>query len=266
MSTASTVATRSPFISFTLADFWRTFRMWENLLFLIGLPLALYFMFGVAPKYGLEEAGNGNIRAYIMVSMAVYGAVMATTTVASMAGLERQQGWTRQLYLAGFSSPKYLFSKLLQSLVLAVVPTLTLFIAGAFTEASFDSARLWFQSAALILVCAVPFIFYGLCFSMWLRSESATSISSGLIVVFAFFGDLFTPLEGTLADIAPFTPMWGVATLARWPQMEGLDMAQSTPAELQYHDLWAVIANIIVWTVIFLLLAWAGSRRSRSQR
>lgn len=100
---------------------------------------------------------------------------------------------------------------------------------------------------------------------MWFRSESAVSISSGLIVVLAFFGDLFTPLDGVLADIAAWTPMWGVAHLARWPQMEGLSAGQAASGNLVYYELWMILVNIVAWTLIFATIGWAGTRRSTAR-
>lgn len=160
-TTPQLITNRTPFIGFTLRDTWRTIRMWDSLIFLIGLPIALYLMFGVAPGVVDQQAGEGNIGSYIVTSMAVYGAVMATTTVASMAGLERQQGWTRQLALTGFSTSSYLVSKLVQAVVIAMLPTIALFVFGYLTGARFGSTADMFATAGLVVVCAFPFVFMG---------------------------------------------------------------------------------------------------------
>src|SRR5699024_284999 len=66
-------------------EFWRNFRMLDATFFVIILPAAMYLMFGVAMDQGEMPAGYGNVSAYVMTSMAVYGAVISTTAMAGSA-------------------------------------------------------------------------------------------------------------------------------------------------------------------------------------
>ncbi|MCT6957972.1 hypothetical protein M1708_23260, partial [Salmonella enterica subsp. enterica serovar Saphra] len=45
------------------------------------------------------SAGGVSVAAYIMVSMAMYGAMMSATQTGASVALERAQGWSRQLLL-----------------------------------------------------------------------------------------------------------------------------------------------------------------------
>jgi ABC-2 type transport system permease protein len=54
-----------------------------NLAFIIALPVVIYLVFGSGAAHGEEMVGRGNIQFYVMVSMAVYGASVATTSIAA---------------------------------------------------------------------------------------------------------------------------------------------------------------------------------------
>ena len=84
-------------------EFWRNFRMLDATFFVLVLPAAMYLMFGGGMDQGELPAGYGNVSAYVMTSMAVYGAVIATTAMAGSAAVERNMGWGRQLNLTGLT-------------------------------------------------------------------------------------------------------------------------------------------------------------------
>jgi ABC-2 type transport system permease protein len=54
------------------------------------------------------------------------------------------------------------------------------------------------------------------------RSDGAATLASISLTFFGFFGNVFMPLDGTMLDIARFTPMYGVVALARWPLTDGV--------------------------------------------
>ena len=56
----------------------------------------MYVVFGLGSD---DPVGSADVAMYVMVSMAAYGAVTATTGVAGSAALERTTGWGRQLAL-----------------------------------------------------------------------------------------------------------------------------------------------------------------------
>lgn len=251
-------------LAFAAWDFWRTIRMFEATFFTIGLPAALYLMFGALASFSQESAGHGNVAAYNMVSMALYGAALATSSIAGSAAVERQQGWGRQLSLTGLSSGGYLVGKALVGLFTAILPIVIVYAVGALTGARLDDGWRWFAAAGLSLLGALPFAIYGLAAALLFRSEAAVSVSSGLLVVLAFFGNVFMPLSGTLLEIARFTPFYGTAALGRWPIMEGyrIDMEAGV---VEADPLWAIVLNVVAWTVIFTVIAVIAAR-SRTSR
>lgn len=242
-------------------EFWRNFRMADATFFVVILPAAMYLMFGVAMSQGEMPAGYGNVSAYVMTSMAVYGAVMATTAMAGSAAVERTQGWGRQLNMTGLTETNYIVGKMLMALLMAVSPILVVYIAGAVTGAQFDSFYHWISSAALCVLVAVPFSLYGLACALAFRSETAVSAASGFLVLFGFFGNLFIPLGGVVLDIAKFTPLYGPAMLARWPQTEGMLIPMDDTAEVGFESMWVILANVGAWTAIFGIVCLLAARR-----
>ena len=73
---------------------------------------------------------------------------------------------------------------------------------------------MWATSYALALLTAVPFACYSLAVGLWVPAQAAVDIAGASISIFAFLGNLFMPLSGSLFDFAHFTPMYGVGNLA----------------------------------------------------
>jgi ABC-2 type transport system permease protein len=242
-------------------ELMRNARMVESTFFIVVLPTVLYLMFGALASYSDAPVGHGTVSAYNMTAMTIYGATMATSAIAGSAALERQQGWGRQLGLTGLTGAGYMTGKVLVALGIAVMPIIVVFTAGALTGASFDEPWMWFASGGLALLGSVPFALYGLAAALLFRSESAVSAASGLLVVLAFFGNLFMPLTGTLLEIARFTPVYGVAALTRWPQLEGT-VISVTGESTASDPLWAVVLNVVAWTAVFALTCLVATRRS----
>lgn len=248
-------------LRFVAWEFWRNFRMADATFFVVILPAAMYLMFGVAMDQGELPAGSGNVSAYVMTSMAVYGAVIATTAMAGSAAVERNMGWGRQLNMTGLTEAHYILGKMLMGLLMAISPIAVVYIVGAITGAEFDSLSHWLSSAALCVAVAIPFSLYGLAFALIFRSETAVSAASGFLVLFAFFGNLFIPLGGVLLDIAKFTPLYGPAMLARWPQTEGMLVPAEAGAEIEFESMWLVLTNVGAWTAIFAIICLLAARR-----
>ena len=85
----------------------RMLRNRRTLFFALVFPAGLFFAIGSSSGWQ-DKVGYGNVAAYIMVSMALYGgALIAASTGASVA-TERALGWSRQLRLRPQNSPTIL--------------------------------------------------------------------------------------------------------------------------------------------------------------
>ncbi|MDY6055797.1 ABC transporter permease [Micrococcus sp.] len=249
--------------AFVGRDLLRQLRMGSSLFFIAVLPTALFLMFGTLGEWNGFPLGHGNVMASTMTSMALYGAVTATTGLAGTAAAERQAGWGRQLALTALTPRDHMIGKALVALAVAVLPVALVCTVGALTGAELDGLGRWVATAALALVGSLPFALYGLAAALLFRSETAVSAASGLLVVFAFFGNLFIPLSGVVLDIARFTPLYGAGVLARWPQMEGTVVSMDATARTD--SLGLAVVNLLTWTAVFAALVLLARRRGTAR-
>ncbi len=208
---------------------------------------------------------EGNVQFYVMLSMAMYGATVATTAISGMAALESLQGWGRQLGLTPIKPYVYVLTKVLVALTVAAAAVAAVMVTGALTGARAESWAVWAGSFVLAWLGSGLFALYGLAVAQFFKSESAVSIASAGLVLLSFLGNLFVPLSGTFLQIARFTPMYGYAGLARWPQLQGLIIENNAPA-LDSDPLWALLLNYVVWALFFAAVAVYAVRRSRRRQ
>ncbi|MGO1193347.1 MAG: ABC transporter permease [Nesterenkonia sp.] len=249
--------------TYIVMDFWRNFRNFGNTFFVIVLPTLLYLFFGVYNDWSDIPVGDGgNVSAWIMIGMAVYGAITATTALAGSAAVELQQGWGRALSLTAMPHGAFVLAKSVIALATAALPVIVLNVVAYFTAADMPLGT-WIATAGLTLVAALPFAFYGLAVGLLFRSDAAIGAASGVLVVFAFLGNVFMPLGGVLLDIGKFTPMYGSAALARYPLTEGEIVGMEGP--IGTDPLWMILANVAAWTAVFVVacLALQGRRTTR---
>ena len=151
----------------------RVLRDYVSMFFIAVLPAFFYVIFGAAQDFSDERAGNGNVAMYIMISMAAYGAVTATTGIGGMAAVERMQGWGRQLGLTPLADSSYVAMKAGVALAhLRPSPWPSSTCSALLTSAE-GSAAAWAVSAVLVLLGAGVFAIYGLAVGLAFRSEAA---------------------------------------------------------------------------------------------
>lgn len=235
------------------------------LFFIIALPAFLYIIFGATQEYSDVKLMHGNVALYIMVGMAAYGAVTATSSIGGMAAVERAQGWGRQLGLTPMRDWQFIAVKAQVAVLLAMLPVGAIFALGYFTGAE-GTGRAWVLSALAVIVGAVTFSLYGLVIGLAFGSESAVNAASGMLVILAFLGNLFFPLSGTLLEIGRFTPLYGYAGLVRYPVNEGYGSASPMEAGNDPDSLLWLAANLGFWTLILGLAAVWLVRRGRSRQ
>ncbi|MCE7481352.1 ABC transporter permease [Microbacterium sp. AGC85] len=238
----------------------RQIRNPYTLAFTLGMPVAMYLLFGATAAYASESAGNGNVAFYVMVSMAAYGTAVAMSSLTSLAATEAKQGWGRQLAMTPLGTAGYAMTKLLTAVAFAALAVLAVFVAGLLTGAEATDAWRWWAAIGIILAVGLVYGLYGLGVGLFFNSDTAAALASISMTFFAFFGNVFLPLDGVMLDIARFTPLYGYVALSRWPLTDGtLTTGQSDP-------LWVLLLNIVVWLAVFAVLVAAGVKRSRSRR
>jgi ABC-2 type transport system permease protein len=224
----------------------RLLRNRRTVVFTLVLPVAFFFMFGANGSYINEDAGHGNVSAYIMISMAVYGAMLATTSGGAMVSIERALGWSRQLRITPLAPSAYIAVKLLVALTLGLASILVVYAAGLVVGTPSMPAYLWVETAAIGWVGSLVFAAFGLFMGYVLPGENVMQVLGPGLALLAFLGGLFVPLDkGSLMDhIARFTPMYGLNQLVHAP-LTGE----------RVHVLWVV--NLVVWLAVFAIgAAW----------
>lgn len=245
----------------------RTVRDFLSLFFIAVLPAFLYVIFGASQDYTAEllPNGKGTVAMYIMISMAAYGAVTATTSIGGMAAVERMQGWGRQLGLTPMRDAQYVLVKILLGLTVATIPVALIYVLGVLTGAE-ALGRVWPISAVLVLLGAALFSLYGLVFGLAFKTEGAVSAASGSLVILAFLGNLFFPLSGVMLAIAKFTPLYGIVALARYPLTDGWLISANESIPAVREALWVPVVNVAVWLLILSTLATLLVRRGRGRQ
>ncbi|MGX1695559.1 ABC transporter permease [Microbacterium keratanolyticum] len=238
----------------------RQLRNPYTLAFTLAMPVVMYMLFGASAAYASRSAGHGNVSFYVMVSMAAYGTAVAMSSLTSLAASEAKQGWGRQLAMTPLTTAGYAATKLITAVAFAALALAAVFVTGAATGAAADDLWRWAATAGIILGVALMYGLFGLGVGLFFNPDSAAALASISMTFFAFFGNVFMPLDGVMLDIARFTPLYGYVALSRWPLTDGmLTTGQTDP-------LWVALLSVAVWLVLFASLALAGVKRARRRQ
>ena len=182
--------TRPLAVAYAGLDLKRQLRDKVGMFFTVALPAFLFFVFGMGDD---EAYGSANVAMYVMVSMAAYGAVTATTTVAGVAATEQTMGWGRQVSLTPLPSLAFVAIKTAVAMLVASIPIALIYAIGGATGSS-GNAFDWLVSAGTVWLGSALFAVYGLAMCLIFKGENAAGIASGLIVIMSFLGNVFTPI------------------------------------------------------------------------
>jgi ABC-2 type transport system permease protein len=232
----------------------RLLRNRRMVIFALILPVVLFLFVGTNKSYANIPDGHGNVSAFLMVSMALYGAGLSTTAGGAIVAIERAQGWSRQLRLTPLSPVSYILIKVMTAMILGLTAVVAVFVVGKLTGVPHMYAGytyLWFVSAATVWIGSLLFAALGLFIGYLLPSENVLQILGLVMGVLAFAGGLFYPLKQAaqvLQDIAKWTPMYGLNQLAHAPLLGG-----------SIDIMWVV--NAVAWFGAFVVgAAWLFRR------
>jgi ABC-2 type transport system permease protein len=233
----------------------RMLRNRRTVVFTFVMPAVFFLIFGTNKSSRNESIGHGgNVTGYILISMAVYGAMLATTSGGAMVSVERAAGWSRQLRLTPLKPIAYVAVKLVLAMIIGAASVVVTTIVGALAGAKLPTTA-WLACIPLAWVCALVFAAFGLFMGYLLPSENVMQVLGPVLAVLSFAGGLFAPVDTfghVFATIAKFTPVYGVGELARYPLT---------------HDgsLWIAIVNVLAWTTVFSVGAMWRFRRDTAR-
>jgi ABC-2 type transport system permease protein len=219
----------------------RLTRNRRTIIFSVIMPIVLFAAFGLNKTYINERAGHGNVTAFIMVSMALYGAVLATTAAGAMVSIERAAGWSRQLRLTPLSPAAYIAVKIVAAMVLGLTSVVVVYAVGKLTGRAHLPGDLWIATGLTVWIGSLLFAAFGLFLGYLLPTENVMQFLGIILALLSFAGGLFIPLRSfpnIVQTIARGTPMYGLNELVHAPVLgQGVHLA------------W--LANVLVWLVIF---------------
>jgi ABC-2 type transport system permease protein len=220
----------------------RLLRNRRTMIFTLVMPVIFFLIFGLNRSYANNSAGRGNVSAFIMISMALYGAVLSTASGGAMVSIERASGWSRQLRVTPLSAVAYIVIKMLTSLVLGLGAVVAVYVVGSVTHKASMPVHLWVVTALCVWIGSLLFAAFGLFIGYLLPSENVMQIIGFALMLFAFGGGLFIPLSqfsSTLQTMASFTPLFGLNQLVHYPLVGGA-----------LNSSWVV--NLAAWLAIFV--------------
>ena len=235
-------------LTFLGLEIRRMLRNRRTVIFTLILPAAFFFMFGSGQK-------DPAARAYVLVSLAVYGAMIATTSGGAMVSIERAQGWSRQLRLTPLRPVAYVTIKVVTAMILGLTAVVVEFAVGAAAGVHL-TAREWVYCGLVAWLGAMVFAAFGLFAGYLLPSENVMQVLGPVLAILAFAGGLFVPLQfldPAVQTVARLTPAYGVGEIARLPLTNDAFS-------------WSAVVNIAVWLALFVVgAAYLFRRDTRRQ-
>lgn len=225
----------------------RLLRNRRTVIFAVLFPVFFFLLFGLNSAYASDRAGQGNESAAVMISMALYGAVLATSSGGAMVSVERLSGWSRQLRTTPLQPAAYIAIKMATSLVLGAGAVAAVYVVGALTGKPAMPAWLWVVTGVALWIGSLLFAAFGLFVGYLLPSENVMQIIGFALMLFSFGGGLFIPLSQfshLLRVLATYTPLYGLNQIVHYPLLQG-----------GFDWTWA--ANLMAWLAIFTVgAAW----------
>ncbi len=227
----------------------RALRNRRTIIFAFIFPSALFFAFAGSQGYADQRVGVGNVSAYIMVSMALYGAALTAASGGTAVAMERSLGWSRQLRLTPLSPVSYILVKTVLAVLLGAIAVTVVNVSGVLQGKPDMPASTWVECALLTIACSLVFAALGVFIGYLVPGENAMQILGPGLALLSFLGNVFIPITHgtTMWWVAATTPMFGVAEVSRWPLTRDLD--------------WYAVLNAVVWLMIFV--TGAARRMSR---
>jgi len=219
----------------------RLIRNRRTLIFSMIVPALFFLIFGLNSAYVNLRSGVGNVSAAVLISMALYGAILATTSGGAMVSIERAAGWSRQLRITPLRPSTYVTVKMASSMVLGAVSVAIVYLVALTTGKPSMPGWVWAVSALCVWIGSLLFAAFGLFVGYLLPSENVMQVIGFVLMLFSFGGGLFIPLSQfspPLRTLAAYTPLFGLNRLVHYP------LSQS-------HFSWTWVVNLVAWLAVF---------------
>lgn len=231
-------------LGFLAVEMKRTFRLSTSVFFSVAFPIVMLVLVALPnKKYTINntplDQGGNSVAVPIMISLAVYGAMMASSLTGVGVAAERALGWSRQLRLTPLSPLVYILVKICCGLMFGAIAVILTLLVGAMIGITAPFGNL-VAGGLIAWLASLSMTSLGLAIGYAFPAQNAMRFLGPILPILSFMGGLFTPLSllpEAMQTAAKFTPVWGMA-----------DLAQSAAIGVA-PDMWA-IPNLVIWFVV----------------
>jgi ABC-2 type transport system permease protein len=226
----------------------RALRNPRFLMFTMVFPVVIFVIDVGAFGKGDVPDSHVSYAAYLMVSMAAFGAFMAAMNTGARTAVERAAGWQRQLRLTPLRPTGYLLAKAAVGTLVALPPIVLVALVGMFAENVHLPVTGWVQVILGVWVATIPFAVLGLLVGQLATAETMQVFTSGLMIVLGFLGGILIPttvFPDWMSHISKVLPSYWLADIGHGALLGNTDTGRA-------------IVWLAGWTVV---LAFAVVRR-----
>ncbi|MEV6828134.1 ABC transporter permease [Amycolatopsis sp. NPDC051102] len=195
----------------------RIIRSPQFTVFTIGMPVAMYLLFGaIFGDYVLDSGMHSSTQT--MIGMAAYGASSGALFTGTRVAQERTDGWQRQLRLTPMRGPGYLAVKVASAMAVALPVLVAIFFVGFLRGEPLTMAE-WGRQLVFLWAAVLPFAVLGLAIGLFGKGDTVGAVTGALMMPLGLLGGLWIPLEilpGWMSALAHFLPTY-------WLRRVGLD-------------------------------------------
>jgi ABC-2 type transport system permease protein len=231
----------------------RKFRDPRYVIFALAMPLILFGAFGAAQSH--NHLSGITVAAYVMVSMATFGAMSSVFSTGGAIAFERAIGWNRQLRITALTGRAYVAGKGLAGFAVAVPSLVLVFLAGGLLSHVHLSAGRWLMTGLSILLALLPVAALGIWVGYMAKAESVQAISGAVYSLLSLLGGLWVPVTvfpHWIFEVIKALPMYWVAQAGR-------------QALIGSWVGWQGVTVLTAWTVVLGMFAARAYRRNSAK-
>ena len=216
----------------------RIVRSPQFTIFTIGMPTAMYLLFGSI--FGDALLDNGlHSSTQTMITMAAYGASGGALFTGTRVAQERTDGWQRQIRLTPMRSPGYLAVKVASAMAVALPVLVVIFLVGFLRGEQLGLAD-WGRLLVFLWAATLPFAVLGLAIGLFGKGDTVGAVTGALMMPLGMLGGLWIPLEflpGWMTTLAHFVPTY-------WLRRVGIDPLTHASGT------WVAVLVLAGWLVV----------------
>ena len=221
----------------------RIVRSPQFTIFTIGMPVAMYLLFGsIFGKLVLANGLPSDVQT--MIKLAAYGASGGALFTGTRVAQERTDGWQRQLRLTPMRGPGYLLVKVISAMAVALPVLVVVFAAGLALGVQMTVAQ-WGLVLVSLWLGTLPFAVLGLAIGLFGKGDTVGAVTGALMMPLGMLGGLWIPLyvlPDWMATLAHFFPTFWLGRVG----LEPLAHAGGLGLAVLVLGAWLVVPALVV--------------------